>query len=101
MSLTDHAHAGDEKVAELFRALGSPLRVAIVRQLLEGEKCVHQLVEALDVAQPRVSQHLNVLRSARVVSAERSGREMHYSLADAHVRHLVADALSHSNESED
>jgi DNA-binding transcriptional ArsR family regulator len=45
-----------------------------------------------------VSQHLRVLRSARLVRAERRGREIAYSLADAHVGHIVADAVSHAAE---
>jgi DNA-binding transcriptional ArsR family regulator len=82
--------------ADLLRALASPLRIAIVMQLDDGARCVHELVDAIDVAQPLVSQHLRVLRGAGVVVSHRRGREVVYSLADAHVAHVVKDAVAHS-----
>lgn len=101
MSSSDAIHGTDERAAELFGALASPLRVAIMRRLGEGDQCVHDLVDAFDVTQPRVSQHLKVLRAAGLVSAERVGREMRYRLDDEHVRHLLADALRHCDEPRD
>lgn len=92
--LEDH-----EDVAELFRALGSPVRIAVISLLAEGELCVHELVDALDLPQPVVSQHLRVLRDASLVTRTRRGREAAYVLADDHVAHIVADARSHSQES--
>lgn len=84
--------------ADLLRALANPRRVAIVLELADGERCVHELVEALDISQPLVSQHLRVLRSERLVSARRRGREMAYTLADDHIAHIVTDAITHANE---
>jgi DNA-binding transcriptional ArsR family regulator len=84
--------------SELLRALSAPLRLALIAELGDGPRCVHELVDALKVPQPLVSQHLRVLRSARLVHAERRGREIAYSLADAHVGHIVADAVSHAAE---
>jgi DNA-binding transcriptional ArsR family regulator len=63
-----------------------------------AERCVHELVDALGVSQPLVSQHLRVLRAAGVVRGERLGREIRYTLADEHVAHIVADAVSHARE---
>ncbi len=83
---------------ELLRALAAPLRIAIVTELGDGERCVHELVDALGVSQPLVSQHLRVLRSAGVVRGQRRGREIAYTIADAHVAHIVADAVSHARE---
>ena len=84
--------------AELLRALASEHRLAIVEQLSAGPRCVHELVDALGASQSLVSQHLRVLRGARVVRTERRGREVAYSLADDHVAHIVADAVSHASE---
>lgn len=84
--------------AELLRALASEHRLAIVRELSTGPRCVHELVDALGVSQSLASQHLRVLRGARVVRTERRGREVAYSLADEHVAHIVADALIHASE---
>lgn len=89
----DYAAAG-----ELLRALASPLRIAIVTELGGAARCVHELVDALGVPQPLVSQHLRVLRAAGVVRGARRGREIEYSLTDEHIAHIVADAVSHSRE---
>jgi DNA-binding transcriptional ArsR family regulator len=90
-----------EAAGELLRALASPLRIAIVTELGSGQRCVHELVDALGVSQPLVSQHLKVLRAAGVVRGERRGREIGYTLADEHVAHIVADAVLHAREPRD
>jgi DNA-binding transcriptional ArsR family regulator len=87
-----------QSAGELLRALSAPIRVAIVAELGEGERCVHELVERLGAAQPLVSQHLRVLRGAGVVRGARRGREIAYSLVDDHVARIVADAVSHARE---
>lgn len=84
---------------ELLRALAAPLRIAIVTELALGGRCVHELVETTGAAQPLISQHLRVLRGAGVVRGSRRGREIEYALTDDHIAHIVADAVSHANES--
>jgi DNA-binding transcriptional ArsR family regulator len=83
---------------ELLRALTAPVRLAIVDLLADGPLCVHDLVEALGVAQPLVSQHLKVLRGARLVVTSRRGREITYALVDQHVAHIARDAIGHVAE---
>ncbi|MFC4001289.1 ArsR/SmtB family transcription factor [Prauserella oleivorans] len=83
---------------ELLRALAAPVRIAIVLQLRDGDRCVHELVDALGLAQPLVSQHLRVLKSAGVVHGERRGREVAYRLVDDHLAHIVIDAVAHVQE---
>jgi ArsR family transcriptional regulator, zinc-responsive transcriptional repressor len=87
-----------ETAGELLRALAAPVRIAIVLQLLESQRCVHELVDALEVPQPLVSQHLRVLKAAGVVEGERSGREVLYRLVDHHLAHIVSDAVAHASE---
>ena len=84
--------------AELLRALGSPTRLAIVVALGSHPHCVHELVELLDESQPAVSQHLRVLRGARVVRGTRRGKEIVYELMDDHIRHIALDAIRHTQE---
>ena len=62
-----------ESVGGLFRSLGSPIRVGIVVLLTERDHSVNELVDALSVSQPLVSQHLRVLRSGGIVAGERRG----------------------------
>ncbi|MGD0833941.1 MAG: metalloregulator ArsR/SmtB family transcription factor [Candidatus Dormibacteria bacterium] len=92
---------GQARAASLLQALGNPIRLAIVRELAGGGLCVHELVDRLGgqgsgIAQPLVSQHLRVLRSARVVVAGRRGKENLYELVDSEVAGLVARALEHT-----
>ena len=91
-------YEGYEAAGELLRALSAPIRLAIVTELAAGERCVHELVDALEAPQPLVSQHLRVLRGAGVVRGARRGREIAYTLVDEHVAHIVADAVVHAGE---
>ena len=84
--------------AALLRALSAPVRLAVVHLLADQARCVHELVDALGVPQPLVSQHLRTLRAAGLVVGARDGREMRYHLADEHVAHIVRDALLHAQE---
>jgi DNA-binding transcriptional ArsR family regulator len=86
--------------AELLRTLGSPIRLAILSELTDTELCVHEIVDQLfdggsAVSQPLVSQHLRVLRQRGLVRTRRRGREVAYTLADSHISHIIADAVSH------
>jgi len=87
-----------EAASELLKVLSAPARLAIVTELAEQPLLVHELVDRLDMSQPLVSQHLRVLRGARLVSVERQGREAVYTLSDNHVAHIVNDAVHHSKE---
>jgi DNA-binding transcriptional ArsR family regulator len=87
-----------QAASELLRALASPVRLGIVRELSGGGKYVHELVTALGVSQPLVSQHLRVLRTSRIVTARRQARETQYNLTDDHVAHIVLDAIRHAQE---
>ena len=87
------AAAGD-----LLRALAAPVRIAVVLQLRESPRCVHELVDALGVTQPLISQHLRVLKGAGVVRGDRRGREVVYRLVDSHLAHIVVDAVEHVQE---
>src|ERR1700739_369312 len=87
-----------EGAGELLRALAAPVRIAIVLQLRESQRCVHELVDALGVPQPLVSQHLKILKAAGVVTGERSGREVLYRLGGHPLAHRVIDALAHARE---
>jgi DNA-binding transcriptional ArsR family regulator len=87
-----------DAAGELLRALAAPVRIAIVLQLRESQRCVHELVDALSVPQPLVSQHLKILKAAGVVTGERSGREVLYRLADHHLAHIVMTTVAHAGE---
>ena len=78
-----YAAAGD-----LLRALAAPVRIAIVLELREAPCCVHDLVDALAVPQPLVSQHLRVLKEAGLVAERAAGTRRIYRLNPAGVAAL-------------
>jgi DNA-binding transcriptional ArsR family regulator len=82
-------------VAETFRALADSSRAKIVYCLLRQELCTCDLAAILGHSESSVSQHLRVLRQLRLVKSRRDGKMVFYSLDDAHVRVLLAVALSH------
>jgi ArsR family transcriptional regulator len=87
-----------DTAGDLLRALAAPVRIALVLQLRESSRCVHELVDALGVPQPLVSQHLRILKAAGVVAGERSGREVMYRLVDHHLADIVVAAVTHAAE---
>jgi DNA-binding transcriptional ArsR family regulator len=96
LDVTDLARL--EPAVELLKALAAPVRLALVAELAERPRCVHELVERVGVSQPLISQHLRVLRGAGLVRGGRRGREVEYTLADEHVVHVVLDLLRHAEE---
>jgi DNA-binding transcriptional ArsR family regulator len=87
-----------ESAAELFKVLASASRLQLLSAIAEGPSSVGGLVDVTGLSQPLVSQHLRTLRTAGLVAVARHGREAEYSLADAHVAHIVDDAVTHTHE---
>ena len=80
--------------ADLFRALGHPVRIRILELLASGERSVQDLQDALDLDQPAVSQHLAALRARHLVTSRKEG-----TLAYYHVRsRLVGELLRVARE---
>lgn len=71
-----------ELLAKYFRAFGDPIRLRILERLKEGEASVGQLVAALDLPQPKVSNHLACLRWCGFVESRRDHRSVYYRVAD-------------------
>jgi ArsR family transcriptional regulator len=81
------------RVAELFRALGEPLRIRILALLIEGERNVSSIAESLQVNPSSVSHHLRGLRLMRLVDVRRDGKRMIYSLNGEHLIAILKHAL--------
>lgn len=69
-----------DRSAQDFRALSDPTRLRILELLADGERCVCDVVAAMDVAQPLLSHHLKILRQAGFIHARKEGRWMYYRL---------------------
>jgi len=75
--------------AEICQCLADPKRISILYALSEGRRNVGELVEMLDMNRATASRHLRVLRERSMVTGEREGVNIYYSLAD----HRVIEAL--------
>ncbi|GAA2517624.1 ArsR/SmtB family transcription factor [Rarobacter incanus] len=84
-------------LAEVMRALASPLRLRILSCLLEGPATVSELCERLGSAQAAVSNHLRLLRHLNLVVGVRHGRNVCYRLFDEHVNDLLNQAIGHAS----
>lgn len=68
------------RAADVFKALSNPSRVMIVNSLAEGERCVADLTKLVQLDISTVSAHLAVLRRVGILTDERRGTQVFYSL---------------------
>ncbi|MDF2846714.1 MAG: transcriptional regulator [Oerskovia sp.] len=83
---------GVEPGVALFRSLGDPARLAIVRRLAAGEARVSELTAELGLAQSTVSSHVSCLRDCGLVAGRMEGRRVFYSLARPELLDMLAAA---------
>lgn len=86
-------------ITAVIRAIDSPLRVRMLLALHERPHFVSELVSLVGSSQPLVSQHLKVLKAAKLVNADRNGRQMSYSLAQPRVIDILLLALETAEDS--
>ena len=78
------------EIAEVLKALAHPMRLCIVRGLIEKDGCnVCHMQECLGMPQSTTSQHLQKLRSAGIISGRRKGLEVTYQVCDQRVVELI------------
>lgn len=85
-------------LAELFRLLGDPTRLRIVLACVEERRAVGAIAARLGLSSSLVSHHLRLLRAARVVRAERRGKQVFYLAADRHISAMLGGMLEHVAE---
>lgn len=92
-------HLPDEddmaELAELYKVFGDSTRVRILCTLSQSELCVCDLAELLNLSQSAISHQLRILKQAKLVKNRRDGRSIIYSLADNHVRGIIAMGMEH------
>lgn len=87
--------------AEIFKALGDPVRLRLFYLLSSGQElCVCHLTEALELPQSTISRHLAVLRQAGVVDTRRDGKWIHYRLSGDMAGPLSALVRSHADNTQ-
>lgn len=83
------------QLASTFQALADPTRVRLISALTASDLCVCDLAAVLGMSQSAVSHQLRSLRDLRLVKAHKVGREVVYSLDDAHIADLYQRGLEH------
>lgn len=87
-----------DELADLFHLLGDPTRLRIVLACLARPTAVGDIAASLELSSSLVSHHLRLLRAARIVKAERHGKQVFYTAADAHISSLLANMFEHLAE---
>ena len=85
-------------LAELFKVFGDSTRIRILFVLFEAEVCVCDLAQALGMTQSAISHQLRILKQNKLVKSRREGKSVFYSLADEHVRTIIAQGREHIEE---
>ncbi|MBD5542054.1 MAG: winged helix-turn-helix transcriptional regulator [Lachnospiraceae bacterium] len=85
-------------LAELFKVFGDSTRIRILFVLFEAEVCVCDLAQALNMTQSAISHQLKILKQSKLVKSRRDGKSVFYSLADGHVRTIIAQGREHIEE---
>ena len=88
-----------DSIAELFKGFADTTRVHILSLLLaKDELCVTDIAGEVDISQSAVSHQLSVLKAARLIKSRREGKQMYYSLDDAHIGAILCTGISHVEE---
>jgi len=93
--------SSDDRVvplADLFRLLGDPTRLRIVLACVDERRAVGAIAESLGFSPSLVSHHLRQFRAARIVRAQRQGKQGFYLAADRHISGMLAEMLEHVAE---
>lgn len=85
-------------LSEFFKIFSDETRLRILDVLLNGEKCVNEIAEKIDVSASAVSHQLKNLRMANLVKAEKSGQTVKYSIVDEHIEIILRYGLEHIAE---
>lgn len=85
-------------LADLFKVFADSTRIRILHFLFEEESCVGDIATALEMSQTAISHQLRILKQSHLVRCRRDGKQMYYSLADDHVKTIIAAGLEHVEE---
>lgn len=85
-------------LAELFKVFGDSTRIKILYALSEGELCVGDIAQILNLSQSSVSHQLRILKNSKLVRFRRDGKVIFYSLDDDHVRNIINMGMEHVEE---
>ncbi|HAE61726.1 MAG TPA: transcriptional regulator [Eubacteriaceae bacterium] len=88
--ITNHVDAELEQKSDILKAIGHPVRLCIVKNLLyNGDRNVSEMQDCLCIPQSTVSQHLNKLKQAGIIRGERNKTEIQYTLINEDVKKIL------------
>lgn len=87
-----------QALADTFRVLGDPTRIRLIAAMAAAERCVGDLAALVGMSESAISHQLRMLRAARLVRTRRAGRQVFYTLDDAHILALYQQGLGHVHE---
>ena len=87
-----------EELAGMFHLLGDVNRLRLIYACLEKPVCVQDLADRFTLTPSLVSHHLRLLRAARLMRADRRGKQVFYTVNDEHVRTVLEDMTIHVAE---
>lgn len=85
-------------LADLFKIFSDSTRLKILIALTEGEKCVTDIGEELEMSATAISHQLRILKQSHLVKYRRDGKQIYYSLADDHVEKIIDCGIDHIEE---
>ena len=88
-------------LAGVFHLMGDPSRLSILMVVLGGPRPVGEIAAVTGLSASLVSHHLRLLRGGRLVRAERRGKQVFYTVDDAHIRSVLTDMAEHVAEPEE
>ena len=82
-----------DHIANLFKGFADPTRVHILYLLADGEQCVGDIAEAVQISQSAISHQLRLLKQMHLIKLRREGKNILYSLADDHLKTILERGL--------
>ncbi len=83
-----------EAKSEFLHALANPVRLKILSLLENKEVCVNELSAAMNIKQPNISQHLNILKNSNIIKKKRKGKSIYYHVIVPKVYDILNNADS-------
>lgn len=85
-------------LADLFKVFSDSTRIRILVSLFDGELCVGDIADRLEMSQTAISHQLRILKQNHLIKYRRDGKSVIYSIADDHVKTIINCATEHVEE---
>lgn len=82
-------------LACFYKLMGDPTRCKLIFSLTQAEMCVCDLANVLSMTKSSISHQLSKMKTCGIVKCRREGKEVYYSLDDAHVSEIYAATMAH------